>query len=81
MSIGPWQILIIVAIVLIFFGPKRLPGLGTSIGEAIRGFKKGLTDDEIDVTDASEKARLHEGEEDPTRAHTKAETKEKQPRS
>ena len=42
MSISPWQIAIIVILLLLLFGPKRLPGLGKSIGEAIRGFKKGL---------------------------------------
>jgi sec-independent protein translocase protein TatA len=50
MSIGPWQLLAIVVIVLVIFGPSRLPGLGKSLGEAIRGFKKGLDNDEIDVT-------------------------------
>ncbi len=43
MSVGPWQIILIIAIVLIFFGPKRIPGLGRSLGEAIRGFKKGIS--------------------------------------
>src|SRR5690606_3922825 len=48
------QILIVVGIfVLLFMWPSRLPGIGKSIGEAIRGFKKGLSDDEIDVTDSS----------------------------
>ena len=37
-------------IVLLLFGPNRLPTLGKSMGEAIRGFKKGLEGDEIDVT-------------------------------
>jgi sec-independent protein translocase protein TatA len=37
-------------IVLVFFGPGKLPSLGKSLGEAIRGFKKGLNDEEIDVT-------------------------------
>jgi sec-independent protein translocase protein TatA len=36
------HILIVLVIVLVFFGPKRLPGLGKSIGEAIRGFKSGI---------------------------------------
>jgi len=54
MSPSIWQIIIVVAIfAILFLGPKRLPGVGKSIGEAIRGFKKGLDDDEIDVTDAS----------------------------
>ena len=44
---GPsiWQILIVVVVVLFIFGPKRIPGLGKSLGEAIRGFRKGIKDD------------------------------------
>jgi sec-independent protein translocase protein TatA len=34
--------LIIVGLLLLFFGPKRLPGLGSSLGSAIRGFKKSI---------------------------------------
>jgi len=34
--------LVVAAIALIFFGPKRLPELGKSLGEAIRGFKSGM---------------------------------------
>ena len=38
-------------VVLLIFGPQRISGLGKSLGEAIRGFKKGVSgDDEIDVT-------------------------------
>jgi len=51
MSIGPWQIILVLILVVVFFGPGRLPGLGKSLGEAIRGFKKGLSEDEeIDVS-------------------------------
>ncbi|PIT99215.1 MAG: Sec-independent protein translocase TatA [Bdellovibrionales bacterium CG10_big_fil_rev_8_21_14_0_10_45_34] len=50
MSLGPMELLVILGIVLLLFGPSRLPGLGKSIGEAIRGFKKGIADDEVDVT-------------------------------
>ena len=55
MSIGPWQIIIVLAVLLLLFGPSRLPGLGKSIGQAIRGFKKGVSEDEIDVTDSKNK--------------------------
>lgn len=43
---GPsiWQILIILAIVLLLFGTKRLRNVGSDLGEAIRGFKKGLSE-------------------------------------
>ena len=65
MSPSIWQILIVVGIFAIFFmGPSRLPGLGKSIGEAIRGFKKGLDDDnEIDVTDSSNRVEGGDAEE------------------
>ncbi|MCB0420904.1 MAG: twin-arginine translocase TatA/TatE family subunit [Bdellovibrionales bacterium] len=54
------QILIVVGIALLLFGPKRIPGIGRSMGEAIRGFKKGLTEDEIDVTDSVKQEKLSE---------------------
>ena len=49
---GPslWQIAIVLVIVLFIFGPKRIPGLGKSLGEAIRGFRKGIKGDEKDNT-------------------------------
>ena len=50
-----WHLLVLVGLVLFFFGPSRLPGLGKSLGESIRGFKKGLEGDEIDVTDSAKK--------------------------
>ena len=42
MSLSPWQIAVVVILLILLFGPKRLPGLGKSIGEALRSFKKGL---------------------------------------
>jgi sec-independent protein translocase protein TatA len=38
------HILILLIILLIFFGPKRLPDLGRSMGKAINDFKKGMND-------------------------------------
>ncbi|WP_330220899.1 twin-arginine translocase TatA/TatE family subunit [Bdellovibrio bacteriovorus] len=45
MNLGWTEILLIGGIALLLFGPTKLPGLGRSMGEAIRGFKKGLSDD------------------------------------
>ncbi len=59
MGIGPWHLLALIAIVLIFFGPSRLPTLGKSMGEAIRGFKKGISNDEIDVTESAKRESLN----------------------
>lgn len=44
MSLGLTEILLIVGVALLFFGPSRLPGMGKGLGEAIRGFKKGMED-------------------------------------
>jgi sec-independent protein translocase protein TatA len=41
-----WHILIVGVLAMLFFGPSKLPQLGKSMGEAIRGFKKGLNEDE-----------------------------------
>ncbi len=41
-----WQLLIVLVIVLLLFGTKRLRSLGGDLGSAIRGFKDGLKDDE-----------------------------------
>ncbi len=41
-NIGFGELLIILLIVLLFVGAKRLPELGRSLGEAVREFKKGL---------------------------------------
>ena len=45
-SIGLPELIIIVVIVLIFFGPGKLPDLGSAVGKAIRGFKKSMNDPE-----------------------------------
>lgn len=67
MSFGPMEIFLLLVIVLVLFGPSRLPGLGKSVGEAIRGFKKGIDGDEIDVTNTAQNRRdnLNPSQEDP----------------
>ena len=45
-GIGIGPLLIILLIVVLLFGTKKLGSLGTDLGSAIRGFKKGLSEDE-----------------------------------
>ena len=40
--IGPWQIVIIVAVILLFFGGKKIPELMKGLGKGVREFKDGL---------------------------------------
>jgi sec-independent protein translocase protein TatA len=44
MRLGFGEILVILALALLFFGPSKLPQLGASLGQAIKGFKKGLSE-------------------------------------
>jgi len=54
-SIGMPELLVIFIIALIVFGPSKLPDLGKSIGEAIRGFKKAMDEPERLPLEESEK--------------------------
>jgi sec-independent protein translocase protein TatA len=49
MDLGMPEILVLIVLALLLFGPSKLPALGKSMGEAIRGFKKGMkeTEDEF----------------------------------
>jgi sec-independent protein translocase protein TatA len=41
--IGPWELAILLVVVLLVFGPKRLPEMGKSLGKGMREFKDGIT--------------------------------------
>jgi len=41
--IGPWEIAILLVIVLLVFGPKRLPEMGRSLGKGMREFKDSIS--------------------------------------
>ena len=44
-GISIWQLLILLAIVVLVFGTKRLRNMGGDLGAAIKGFRKGMEDD------------------------------------
>jgi sec-independent protein translocase protein TatA len=43
-TIGPWELLIIVAVLVALFGASRLPKMARGLGEGIREFKKGISE-------------------------------------
>ena len=57
----PMHLLVILLIVLIFFGPGKLPELGSTLGKAIRGFKKAISED-TEQSKSSEAIRSQETE-------------------
>jgi len=59
MGISIWQLLIVLGIVILLFGTKKLRNIGTDLGGAIRGFKKSMTDDD-GKTDTSNPDDLEE---------------------
>ncbi|MGI6513695.1 MAG: twin-arginine translocase TatA/TatE family subunit [Syntrophomonadaceae bacterium] len=50
-SLGPWELVLIMAIVLIIFGPGKLPQLAESMGKAIRGFRKAQEEEPEQLED------------------------------
>ena len=65
-NLGGPELLIILAIVLLLFGATRLPKLGKGLGQSIRGFKKGLNEDQPDALDESEQAQIEKGKDETT---------------
>ena len=45
-GISIWQLLIILVIVLLLFGPKRLKSIGSDLGNAVKGFRSAMSDGE-----------------------------------
>ncbi len=57
----PMHLIVILAIVLIIFGPSKLPELGAGLGKSIREFKKAMADDKKDSALEASKGDNSEG--------------------
>ena len=64
-GLGPMELAIILAIVVVLFGARRLPEIGSGVGKAIKNFKSGVSGDEIDVTPDTDQASDKGSEEKP----------------
>jgi len=60
-GISIWQLLIILVIVLLVFGTKRLTGLGSDLGNAIKGFRNAMKEGEAEP-DKTEPEKLERGD-------------------
>ena len=54
-NIGPWELLIILAVALLLFGGKKIPEVAKGLGEGIRNFKNSLKGDEQPQAQPEEK--------------------------
>lgn len=65
-GVSVWQLLILLLIVVLVFGTKRLRNIGTDLGSAVKGFRKGLEDDAPEA----EPEKLTAEEKAPAKAET-----------
>ncbi|WP_372861928.1 Sec-independent protein translocase subunit TatA [Spongiibacter sp.] len=63
-GISIWQLLIILAIVVLLFGTKKLKNIGSDLGGAVKGFKDSLDGDD----DKAKNLENKEADEDPSKA-------------
>ncbi len=67
-NIGPLELLIVLGIVLLIFGPKRLPGAGKALGQGIREFKDSIgrkSGDDEDRPELPDGSSQRQGEPEP----------------
>jgi sec-independent protein translocase protein TatA len=57
-----WHWIIVLVVVLLIFGTKRLRGAGRDLGEAVKGFKKGISDDDKPAGELSDQSRKPSGD-------------------
>lgn len=67
-GISIWQLLIVLVIVALIFGTKRLRGIGGDLGGAIKGFKKAINDDSKQNDEAVDQAEKAAEEAKPEKA-------------
>ena len=67
-NLGFMEILLILVAVLLLFGAKRLPEIGSSFGKSIREFKRGLSDADKAIREELPRDQLNAGASPPTRA-------------
>ena len=65
-GISPWSLVLILLIVLLLFGTKRLRNMGGDLGNAIKNFKKSMSEEEVKAAEEKlakqEKGQVIEGE-------------------
>ena len=81
-GISIWQLLIILAIVIMIFGTKKLKSLGTDLGSAVKGFRASVTDksedkDGEDNAQAATEDTVQQSESNETQTKKQTKAKEK----
>ena len=61
LGLGPWELLIVLAVVLLIFGGKRLPELARGLGKSVTNFKAGLNEEQSEETETTTRAQQENG--------------------
>ena len=64
LGIGIWQLVIILVIVALIFGTKRLKSIGSDLGDAVKGFKKSIGHDDDQASEEQPQSRLEPDDDD-----------------
>jgi sec-independent protein translocase protein TatA len=63
-GISIWKLAIVLLIVVLIFGTKRLKTIASDLGGAVKGFKKSMNDRDDDADDAAQQQRIENDDED-----------------
>ena len=72
MAWGPWQILLVIVVLVLVFGSKKLPELARALGKAKGEFKKGTAEGEALFKEEEAKAKALEQQKEAEKAQTNA---------
>jgi sec-independent protein translocase protein TatA len=78
-SLSPIHWILVIVVLLLVFGPTRLAGAGKGLGEGIRAFKKGLSEDEIEDAKKAEEAKQSAAAEKPAEEKAPAKPADEKP--
>ena len=53
-GISIWQLLIVLLVIVVLFGGKKIRSLGSDLGEGLKGFKKAIKDEDVETTSQSD---------------------------
>lgn len=54
MNLGPMELVVILAVALLIFGPKNLPKLGSAVGKTVKNVREGMEDEEDESKDSED---------------------------
>ena len=77
-GISMWQLIILLVIVVLVFGTKRLRNMGSDLGAAVKGFRKGMEDEKSDENEPGEPEQLKEEEPPEAQATADAEFRKRE---